>query len=125
MRPSEKEKLIKKNMEALDISYEEAKELVEDDEKVDRGEPLPWDLTPEQMKVSKKARQADHAKPKEKVKKEKKENVIKKEIIEKIYNLINENYENTNVENDERMISFSVGDENFEITLVQKRKKKN
>ena len=28
MRPSEKEKLIKKNMEALDISYEEAKELV-------------------------------------------------------------------------------------------------
>jgi hypothetical protein len=125
MRPSEKEKLIKKNMEALDISYEEAKELVEDDERVDRGESLPWDLTPEQMKVSKKARQADHAKPKEKVKKEKKENVIKKEIIEKIYNLINENYENTNVENDERMISFSVGDENFEITLVQKRKKKN
>ena len=125
MRPSEKEKLIKKNMEALDISYEEAKELVEDDERVDRGEPLPWDLTPEQMKVSKKARQADHAKPKEKVKKEKKENVIKKEIIEKIYNLINENYENTNIENDERMISFSVGDENFEITLVQKRKKKN
>ena len=125
MRPSEKEKLIKKNMEALGISYEEAKELVEDDERVDRGESLPWDLTPEQMKVSKKARQADHAKPKEKVKKEKKENVIKKEIIEKIYNLINENYENTNVENDERMISFSVGDENFEITLVQKRKKKN
>lgn len=125
MRPSEKEKLIKKNMEALDISYKEAKELVEDDERVDRGESLPWDLTPEQMKVSKKARQADHAKPKEKVKKEKKENVIKKEIIEKIYNLINENYENTNVENDERMISFSVGDENFEITLVQKRKKKN
>lgn len=125
MRPSEKEKLIKKNMEALDISYEEAKELVEDDERVDRGESLPWDLTPEQMKVSKKARQADHAKPKEKVKKEKKENVIKKEIIEKIYNLINENYEKTNVENDERMISFSVGDENFEITLVQKRKKKN
>lgn len=125
MRPSEKEKLIKKNMEALDISYEEAKELVEDDERVDRGESLPWDLTSEQMKVSKKARQADHAKPKEKVKKEKKENVIKKEIIEKIYNLINENYENTNVENDERMISFSVGDENFEITLVQKRKKKN
>lgn len=125
MRPSEKEKLIKKNMEALDISYEEAKELVEDDERVDRGESLPWDLTPEQMKVSKKARQADHAKPKEKVKKEKKENVIKKEIIEKIYNLINENYENTSVENDERMISFSVGDENFEITLVQKRKKKN
>lgn len=125
MRPSEKEKLIKKNMEALDISYEEAKELVEDDERVDRGESLPWDLTPEQMKVSKKARQADHAKPKEKVKKEKKENVIKKEIIEKIYNLINENYENATVENDERMIAFSVGDENFEITLVQKRKKKN
>jgi ribosomal protein S19 len=125
MRPSEKEKLIKKNMEALDISYEEAKELVEDDERVDRGESLPWDLTPEQMKVSKKARQADHAKPKEKVKKEKKENVIKKEIIENIFNLINENYENATVENDERMIAFSVGDENFEITLVQKRKKKS
>lgn len=125
MKANEKEMLIQKNMKALNISYEDAKALVEDDEKVDRGEPLPWDLTPEQLKVSKKARQADHAKPKEKVKKEKKENVIKKEIIEKIYSLINENYENATVENDERMIAFSVGDENFELTLVQKRKKKN
>ena len=125
MKANEKEMLIQKNMKALNISYEDAKALVEDDEKVDRGEPLPWDLTPEQLKVSKKARQADHAKPKEKVKKEKKENVIKKEIIENIFNLINENYENATVENDERMIAFSVGDENFEITLVQKRKKKN
>lgn len=125
MKANEKEILIQKNMKALNISYEDAKALVEDDEKVDRGEPLPWDLTPEQLKVSKKARQADHAKPKEKVKKEKKENVIKKEIIENIFNLINENYENAVVENDERMIAFSVGDENFELTLVQKRKKKS
>lgn len=125
MKANEKEMLIQKNMKALNISYEDAKALVEDDEKVDRGEPLPWDLTPEQLKVSKKARQADHAKPKEKVKKEKKENVIKKEIIENIFNLINENYENAVVENDERMIAFSVGDENFELTLVQKRKKKS
>ena len=51
--------------------------------------------------------------------------MFENERDEKIYNLINENYENTNVENDERMISFLVGDENFEITLVQKRKKKN
>ena len=125
MKANEKEMLIQKNMKALNISYEDAKALVEDDEKVDRGEPLPWDLTPEQLKVSKKARQADHAKPKEKVKKEKKENVIKKEIIENIFNLINENYENAVVENDERMIAFSVSDENFELTLVQKRKKKS
>lgn len=124
MRANEKERLIQKNMQALNISYEEAKELVEDDEKVDRGEPLPWDLTPEQMKVSKKARQAEHSKPKEKVKREKKENQTKKEIIEKLFNLINENYENVVIENPERMITFSINDENFDLTLIQKRKKK-
>ena len=50
MKPAEKETLILKNMRALGISRQEAEQLIADDEAVDRGEAMPWDLTPEQMK---------------------------------------------------------------------------
>ena len=48
---------IQKMMTLLDISKEEAKQLVEDDKKIDRGEKL-FELSPEQEKASKKARQS-------------------------------------------------------------------
>ena len=41
---------IKKLMSLLDISYEEALELAEDDKKIDKGEKMDFDLTPEQEK---------------------------------------------------------------------------
>lgn len=115
-----------KLMAQLDCSYEEAYQVVLDDEAVDRGEALPWDLTPEQMKASKKARQADHAKPKEKVKKEKKVNENKKTIIADLLNFFQESeeFENVEVLNAERQIAFSLGGKKYELTLVEKREKK-
>ena len=61
MRPELKETLIEKNMRALGITRKEAEELVEDDEAVDRGEEMPWDLTAEQMKNARKAANATTA----------------------------------------------------------------
>lgn len=52
------EKLIEQHMRILDISREEAIQLIEEDKKIDRGEKL-FELTPEQKKAAKKARQAD------------------------------------------------------------------
>ena len=115
-----------RQMNILKCSYEEAYQIVLDDEAVDRGEPLPWDLTPEQLKESKKARQADRAKPKEKVKRERKANENKKTIIADLINVFQENEEIENVEvlNAERQIAFTLGGKKYELTLVEKREKK-
>lgn len=115
-----------RQMNILKCSYEEAYQIVLDDEAVDRGEPLPWDLTPEQLKESKKARQADRAKPKEKVKKERKVNENKQLIIADLLNFFQENeeFENVEVLNAERQIAFSLGSKKYELTLVEKREKK-
>ena len=115
-----------KLMAQLDCSYEEAYQVVLDDEAVDRGEPLPWDLTPEQLKESKKARQADRAKPKEKIKRERKANENKQIIIADLLNFFQENeeFENVEVLNAERQIAFTLGSKKYELTLVEKREKK-
>ena len=115
-----------RQMNILKCSYEEAYQVVLDDEAVDRGEPLPWDLTPEQLKESKKARQADRAKPKEKVKRERKANENKQIIIADLLNFFQENeeFENVEVLNAERQIAFSLGGKKYELTLVEKREKK-
>ena len=115
-----------RQMNILKCSYEEAYQVVLDDEAVDRGEPLPWDLTPEQLKESKKARQADRAKPKEKVKRERKANENKQIIIADLLNFFQENeeFENVEVLNAERQIAFTLGGKKYELTLVEKREKK-
>ena len=115
-----------RQMNILKCSYEEAYQIVLDDEAVDRGEALPWDLTPEQLKESKKARQADRAKPKEKVKRERKANENKQIIIADLLNFFQENeeFENVEVLNAERQIAFSLGGKKYELTLVEKREKK-
>ena len=115
-----------RQMNILKCSYEEAYQIVLDDEAVDRGEPLPWDLTSEQLKESKKARQADRAKPKEKVKRERKANENKQIIIADLLNFFQENeeFENVEVLNAERQIAFTLGGKKYELTLVEKREKK-
>ena len=115
-----------RQMNILKCSYEEAYQIVLDDEAVDRGEPLPWDLTPEQLKESKKARQADRTKPKEKVKRERKANENKQIIIADLLNFFQENeeFENVEVLNAERQIAFSLGGKKYELTLVEKREKR-
>ena len=47
-----------KSVEILGCSYEEAYQMVLDDEVIERGEPLPWELTPEQQKSIRKVRSA-------------------------------------------------------------------
>ena len=47
-----------KSVDILGCSYEEAYQMVLDDEAIERGDPLPWDLTPEQQKSIRKVRSA-------------------------------------------------------------------
>lgn len=124
MTETQRKKEAERQMKIYGITFEEAYEMVLDDEAVDKGEELPWDLTPEQKRVQKKARQAD-SKPKgDKVKRERKPNERKRELIEKIFQAVTD-LENATIDNPEKLITFTYGGFDYKIDLVEHRKKKD
>jgi hypothetical protein len=74
-----REELIANHMKLLDITREEAIQLIEDDKEIDRGTKM-FDLDPELEKAAKKARQADRKANSAPVKREKKAKPEKQEI---------------------------------------------
>lgn len=122
--------LVKHHMTALDIPEAEAIQLVMDDKAVDKGEKL-FELSAEQKKVAKKYAGTGTKKRtvyKFDTAKKKKENPIKQKIIAEIERFLNENSEicakNVQIINVERQIFFQIGSNDYELTLVQKRKAK-
>lgn len=114
----------------LGLTSEEADQLLADDKAIDKGEKMPFDLTAEQQKVAKtftvSTTKTKKAPTVYKFERKKTENVPKAEIIAKIEQLLTENgYENVKILNKERQIAFTNGENDFEITLTQKRKPKN
>lgn len=114
----------------LGMSDTEIAEMYEDDADVDKGVEMPWDLSAEEHKKAMRNANADeHKKPKSAVKRERKSNPTKAGIIAEIATFLIENSEfateNVEITNKERMIAFKIGDEKYEITLIQKRKPKN
>lgn len=117
-------------MQNLGLTSEEADQLLADDKAIDKGEKMPFDLTAEQQKVAKtftvSTTKTKKAPTIYKFERKKTENVPKAEIIAKIEQLLTENgYENVKILNKERQIAFTNGENDFEITLTQKRKPKN
>ena len=118
-------------MFALKCTEEEALEVIEADEKIDKGERTDFDLSKEQEKLAlkmsavtdRKSKNADSQRGKVRA-----ENPTKSGIITEIAEFLTEksNFacENVDITNKERQIAFSIGENNYEITLVQKRKKK-
>jgi hypothetical protein len=114
----------------LGMSDAEIAEMYEDDADVDKGVEMPWDLSADEHKKAMRNANADeHKKPKSAVKRERKSNPTKAGIIAEIATFLIENSEfateNVEITNKERMIAFKIGDEKYEITLIQKRKPKN
>ena len=115
----------------LGYSDSQIEEMLEDDLAVDRGETLPWDMSKEEHKKAMKNANADeHKKPTvyKFDKRERKENTVKKSIIDELYAFLSNQgslgYENIIITNKERQIAFVIDDQSFELTLVQKRKPK-
>lgn len=122
--------LVKHHMKVLDIPEAEAIQLVMDDKAVDKGEKL-FELSAEQKKVAKKYAGTGTKKRtvyKFDTAKKKKENPVKQKIIAEIERFLNENSEicaeNVQITNAERQIAFKIGENDYELTLVQKRKAK-
>ena len=123
--------LAEKHMKTLGLSREDAIQLVLDDKAIDKGEKMDFDLTPEQKKVSKKYTGTGTKKRtvyKFDTKKRKKENPVKQTIIAEIEQFLLKNdaicAENVEITNKERQIAFKICENDYELTLVQKRKPK-
>lgn len=116
-------------MKNLGLTEEEADELLKADKAIDKGEKMPFDLTKEQQEIAKSfiktGTKTKKAPTVYKFEKKKTENVPKAELIKKLEELLNnEGFIDVKIVNAERLISFSNGDNSFELTLTQKRKPK-
>lgn len=116
---------VKLFMEKLGCTEEEAKELVKDDKRVDKGEKLN-ELTAEQKKNAKKYTQIGQktVKSDKKTPKTRKQDAEKAEIIGKIADFLEKSVENLEIPNKEREISFKIGENEYSLTLTKHRKKK-
>ena len=125
MAKETKTQKIERMMRVYKCSYEEALQLILDDEATDRGVLHEWNLTKEQEKALRKARQADREvkqAPKEKVKKERKQDIDKRDIIDLIAGALGEVVDNVNITNQEREIELVYKTRKFKIVLSVPRK---
>lgn len=126
MAETQKEKI----MRILKVSPEEADEILAYDKAVDQGKPTEYDLPKAQEREVRRYRQADRAPTAYKfAPRERKPNATKGGLIAELFTFLTENSnfatKNVEITNGERQIAFQIGEDKFELTLVQKRKPKS
>lgn len=113
-------------MEKLGISREEAEDLVRYDDDVEDGKKTKYDLTPEQQaNVTAMNRKVEHQKGKGN-RSQRKPNEVKESIIKELAEFLREDaqgqlYEEVNITNANRMITFVVNGKSYDLTLIEKR----
>ena len=118
------EKQIQKLMTTLDLTREEAIQLIADDKEIDRGAKM-FELSAEQEKASKKARQTTGKVEKKAPTKREKKSDNEKLILMNAFNEVLEQMEEVaNIEklNEERETTFTFNGRKFKITLSAPRK---
>ena len=113
-----KEETIKKYMEKLHLSFEEALSLWEDEQE----DNLP-DLTPEQQAIAKEMAQADRKKETTPRKRERKPDKDKRDLIAFFVDYLMDNQ--VKVINPERELEFIYNDVKYRLTLSKPRKEKS
>lgn len=119
----EQEKQIAQMMKALSISREEALELLADDDDIDHDIKKDYDLTAEQQKNAKIYQKSGNYTRKVEVKRERKPDEEKREIIARIEEMLKKfaEYENVSVKNIEKEVCFSLNGADFSISLTKHR----
>lgn len=111
------------NLMKLGLSEAEAKEVLEADRKIDKGEKMSFDLTKEQEKETRAMRQADRKPFVPKLdKRERKPNEAKREIIQVLDEALCDLVDDVTVTNPERQIDFIYNDVRYRIILSAPRK---
>ena len=124
-----KEEQLQLLMNKLNITREEAIDVIRYDEQVNKGKATPYDLTDEQMNnVHKLLRKVDHVNARG-IKHTMKQNIEKEDTIYALANFLMQDdskycYDNVVITNKSREISFSIGEKDFTLTLIEKRKPK-
>ena len=112
------EEKIQKLMKSLNISREEAIDLIEEDKRIDRGEKL-YELDPELEKGAKKARQADRKKSDTPIKRERKPKPEKAEICSAMMDGLSVlGVIDFNITNAEREFLFTYNGTKYKVTLA-------
>lgn len=115
----------------LGVTREEAIATLQDDADIDKGKAKDFDLTPEQQKIAKQYTKTGTRKTTAYnfSTRQRKENPTKALIIVEIFKFLTKNVEisaeNLEILNKERQIFFKCGENDYELTLTQKRKPKN
>ena len=123
-------------MERLGFTDEEIKDIIATDDAIDKGQKVYFDLDPEKEKEAKKYTKAGTRKAptvykldNAEGKRSRKENPTKAGIIAELAKFLTETSENAcemvEITNKERQIAFKIGENSYELTLVQKRKPKS
>ena len=124
------EKKIQKAMKNLDLTREEAIEMLQEDEEIDKHDANPHPLTAEQEKVAKKMRSTTRGPTVYNLtKRERKPNDLKREIMGALHNFINgaewsTTCEGVTLSNPERTVDFVMDGRSFTVTLTEHRKPK-
>lgn len=121
-----KEQRVKQFMEVFKVTREEALEMIDCDERIDKGEKL-FELTPEQKKNVRKVTQVGTKTVKtQKTAPKRKKNDTKATIISELSDFLSQNEQivakNVEIVNEERQISFKIGELSYSLTLTQHRK---
>jgi hypothetical protein len=111
---------IQKLMKNLGLTEQEARELVADDAKVDKGQKMDFDLTPEQEKNAKKARATGTKKPTayKFENRKRKENPEKRDILKVLFELAEDCWDGAELVNPERQVDFHLNGNHYSITLT-------
>lgn len=114
------------------MTDQEKQELLAYDKAVERGEKTEYDLSPDKEKAARKYAHAGTRKQPVAYKftpRQRKPNATKGGIIAELAEFLEKNSQfsiaELEITNKERQIAFKIGEDSFELTLVQKRKPKN
>ena len=121
MNNQDKDKKIEKLVSLLGCSMSEALDIIESDEKIDKGVKL-FELTPEQKKAAKSATITTSGKARKKTKKKKKSDNNKLPLMNNIIDSLNNCVQDINVINPEREITFMYNDKKYKLVLSVPRK---
>jgi hypothetical protein len=129
IRVTDKERL--ERYKSLNLSQQEEQELLAYDKACESGDITEYDLPPDKLKVAQKFAHTGTRKTPTAykfTKRERKPNATKGGIISELADFLENNSQfsitNLAILNKERQISFTIGGDSFELTLVQKRKPK-
>ena len=123
------EKRVDELVDPLGCSIVEAEQIIADDEKINKNQAVDFGLSKEEEKKALKyANVREHKKPAvyKFDKREKKADVTKEGVIQALFDFLSKNgYEDTQILNKSKLISFRIAEDDYELNLIRKRKKKS